>query len=669
MQTIVAESLQDLYRSVLITIIEEGKEVEVRGLMTKEIHPCLMHIINPKKRTLLYPKRGNNPFATLAETLWVLAGRNDMKFLTMFLPRAADFSDDGEVWRAGYGPRMRKWFYGECETTDQIKFIVKQLMKDQNSRQAVMSIWDPAEENTVEKTKDYPCFVGSTIVHSPEGNKQIKDIPIGYPVYSYDENTETIVIRKVKNSKKTGRKRIWRVYLDDGSVIETTKHHKFMTKHREKLGHENKHGTSSIYEYIETKDLVQGTRLIPIHYFYDDKGYKLIHLYPKKNWANGYRIKESRMYWEFVNGPIQDEFIIHHKDGNKCNNSIDNLSCMQKIEHDSKETALQKIGLNNPNAKTGSNYKDIHVQRFVGHNPEELINWGKEVLQKRGKLTNRICYEELKQTDYRMTELYHAFGSFGNFKSIIYNNHKVERIERTNKFEDVYDIEVEDCHNFFVGSGVLVHNCCNWIHFMVRDDALDCTVVVRSNDAIWGLSSINVYEWTVLQEILANILGVKVGQYYQMSDSLHLYQDVGKNNNWESAINMAKSYIDLPNLPTFEFAKDSFCDERKLANDSVAELKTYLNGVEILCNELLKGIKTKLEHKCHEDLNQIFDLLNWYVQRETFKDIKGSWKDVLSLIAFSDLKVACDYWVRKNVYKEKDTGRELIEKCIDECKT
>jgi len=141
MKTIVADSLQRLYRDVLFTILNEGNEVKVRDLMTKEIHPCLMHIINPQKRTLLYPKRGNNPFATLAETMWVLAGRNDMKFLTMFLPRAADFSDDGQVWRAGYGPRLRKWDYveykhypelieDEHKITDQIQFIMKQLKKD-----------------------------------------------------------------------------------------------------------------------------------------------------------------------------------------------------------------------------------------------------------------------------------------------------------------------------------------------------------------------------------------------------------------------------------------------------------------------------------------------------------------------------------------------------------
>jgi thymidylate synthase len=55
------------------------------------------------------PGRNNNVFAQLAETAWVLAGRNDLAFLGHYLPRVADFSDDGRTWRGAYGPRIRRW--------------------------------------------------------------------------------------------------------------------------------------------------------------------------------------------------------------------------------------------------------------------------------------------------------------------------------------------------------------------------------------------------------------------------------------------------------------------------------------------------------------------------------------------------------------------------------
>lgn len=67
--------------------------------------------------------------------------------------------------------------------------------------------------------------------------------------------------------------------------------------------------------------------------------------------------------------------------------------------------------------------------------------------------------------------------------------------------------------------------CNNQIYFLVRDNKLDVTVNVRSNDLIWGYSSINVFEWTVLQEAMANLLGVEIGTYYHQANSLHIYQD------------------------------------------------------------------------------------------------------------------------------------------------
>jgi len=47
--------------------------------------------------------------------------------------------------------------------------------------------------------------------------------------------------------------------------------------------------------------------------------------------------------------------------------------------------------------------------------------------------------------------------------------------------------------------------------------------VLRSNDVFLGLPH-NIVQFTCLQEILAGWLGVEVGSYNQLSDSLHVYQ-------------------------------------------------------------------------------------------------------------------------------------------------
>lgn len=157
-----APNLQELFFKSLIGLRDQATVVQVGyknagGSETRELSPAVLELEHPMKRTLLYPRRGNNPFATLAETMWVLAGRSDVAWLEKFLPRAKDFSDDGICWRAGYGPRLRNWHTERNQDVDQIEFVLKQLTNNIQSRQAIISLWNPALECVVDKTKDFPC--------------------------------------------------------------------------------------------------------------------------------------------------------------------------------------------------------------------------------------------------------------------------------------------------------------------------------------------------------------------------------------------------------------------------------------------------------------------------------------------------------------------------------
>ena len=65
---------------------------------------------------------------------------------------------------------------------------------------------------------------------------------------------------------------------------------------------------------------------------------------------------------------------------------------------------------------------------------------------------------------------------------------------------------------------------CNLFSMLkVRDNKLEWTQVLRSNDLYRG-TPYNIIQFTTLQEILAGWLGLEVGGYYQMSDSLHVYE-------------------------------------------------------------------------------------------------------------------------------------------------
>ncbi|MET9711686.1 thymidylate synthase [Nocardiopsis alba] len=144
-------NITDALLHVLANIEDEGDIVVARGQEQREVLSSLTKIERPQERFLVLPGRNNNVFAQIAETAWVLAGRDDLEFLSHYLPRAADFSDDGKTWRAAYGPRIRRWG-GEV---DQVAQVVERLREDPYTKRAVISIFDPGSD--FGETKDVPC--------------------------------------------------------------------------------------------------------------------------------------------------------------------------------------------------------------------------------------------------------------------------------------------------------------------------------------------------------------------------------------------------------------------------------------------------------------------------------------------------------------------------------
>lgn len=127
-----------------------GQSVTVRGAGTRELLSRTLTIERPMERFITIPGRRNDPFATIAESMWVLSGRDDVSFLSRYLPRAPQFSDDGIHWRGAYGPRLRDW-----SGVDQVDEVRKLLLEDPLTRRAVMSIFDPARDYV--ETRDVPC--------------------------------------------------------------------------------------------------------------------------------------------------------------------------------------------------------------------------------------------------------------------------------------------------------------------------------------------------------------------------------------------------------------------------------------------------------------------------------------------------------------------------------
>lgn len=145
------QSVDDAFQGMLSRLLTEGEREESRNGPTLELSAQTIIIEDPTDRFLRSRARHNNPFAAIAESLWVIAGRNDLAYLTPYLRRAADYSDDGGVsWRGGYGPRLRDW-----HGVDQLAEVRALLGESKSTRRAVMSIFDPAQD--FRNSKDIPC--------------------------------------------------------------------------------------------------------------------------------------------------------------------------------------------------------------------------------------------------------------------------------------------------------------------------------------------------------------------------------------------------------------------------------------------------------------------------------------------------------------------------------
>lgn len=142
--------------SLLVQLELDGQEIGSRAGLTKELTHVGITLTDPLDREILCNFRKPNIAAQIAETMWVLAGRDDIAWLENYLPRVRDFSDDGEVWRAGYGKRLRAWEdHGSPKVIDQWRWLVGHMQEDRATRRGVMSIWDPTIDT--DPGKDIPC--------------------------------------------------------------------------------------------------------------------------------------------------------------------------------------------------------------------------------------------------------------------------------------------------------------------------------------------------------------------------------------------------------------------------------------------------------------------------------------------------------------------------------
>jgi len=304
------------------------------------------------------------------------------------------------------------------------------------------------------------CLRENTSVMVPGGTKPIQDIKPGDLVYSYDDRLR-LCIRRVKNSGFAGNKPCYRVHwLGQGSresgFLDATGNHPIRL---------------TTGEYIKVEDLQggklvkwrgrlhHGEHVLALHRYTGD--YNYLYITGEKK-----RIKECRVIFEQLNGYSPE--LIHHINGDKLDDSLNNLSGMSRSDHaalhacrDSNEMRRRGVesgGLYKARARSLEARKERYRKRFSEEELKEALLQGNGII---GACKYLGCsYYSLKR---RMEELnldYDGRTCTGKKSQCTVNNHMITRVEKLPGIYPVYDIEVEETHNF-IANELCVHNSCS----------------------------------------------------------------------------------------------------------------------------------------------------------------------------------------------------------------
>lgn len=139
--------MTDVNRSwlmVLADLLDNGHETSPRGLKTLELLAYRSTV--PMAQPLLtVPGRQLGTKFAPAEAAWILSGDNRLETIRPFAEVMTRFSDDGLTLAGAYGPPL----------VDQLGYVARCLARDQDTRQAVLTLWRPRPGDT----KDCPCTV------------------------------------------------------------------------------------------------------------------------------------------------------------------------------------------------------------------------------------------------------------------------------------------------------------------------------------------------------------------------------------------------------------------------------------------------------------------------------------------------------------------------------
>lgn len=151
---IIGRTGQQVYASVLHQLRTYGSLKQSRNGDVLNLDDVLIELETPEHALPLHTGRNLNRKIAAAEALQLIGGFSDPAWLLELAPqfkRYAEEDPDGKPYFYGaYGPRIHR--------NGQLHFVLEKLRTDPDTRQAVLTLWDPARDTRPDHL-DYPCTV------------------------------------------------------------------------------------------------------------------------------------------------------------------------------------------------------------------------------------------------------------------------------------------------------------------------------------------------------------------------------------------------------------------------------------------------------------------------------------------------------------------------------
>lgn len=471
---------EQIFQSIFRDLVTYGSKSKPRGLEIIELENY-SYELGPYQRFCNFEARKLNLGYIKEEFKWYLRGNLHDLSITEHAKMWKDLVNPNGTINSNYG----HYIFGISMFLN----VANELINDKDSRRASLVILNNG--HLTSDTKDVPCLAGETVMNSPEGNITIKDLSDkfkkekikSYPLFTFNEKTRNIEIKKCINVWKSGYKKLLKITFDDGTYLKCTPDHLIYQKKIVKR--------KTFIDIKEAKEFKVKERIWATKFFNNAKGRPTFIKNLSDNWHYKNQVCIHREYDEFLNGKLPEGMCVHHIDDDKNNNKKDNLQRLSKSIHDS----LKMFGDDNPMRRET---KENNIKRRL----------------------------KLKKTLKKIGKSNHGWGLYHKNKKLSLN-HKIINIEEIES-EDVYDFTCEENHNAVVGTGIIVHNCTYAINFRIRQNKLKMSVCMRSQDAVFGMSN-DLPCFSFIHEMMFEYLkdtykDLEYGNYFHFANSFHVYE-------------------------------------------------------------------------------------------------------------------------------------------------